>query len=375
MTTLFSLLKQNIKNIGGKIIGRKIVVFSVDDFGNVRLHSANARETLRQKGYTVHNRFDNYDALETKEDLEQLFEVLTSVKDKNNRPACFTPFAVPCNIDFERMRATGYETYYYEILPRTFEKLASIDPRSYEHTWELWQQGMTENLLAPQFHGREHFNLTLFNQLLEHRNQQLMDVLETRSLPSLHHHGKISFTAAFAYEAFSTLQHFDPIIKDGVKRFREVFGYSPVHFCPPAAADHPVIHHSLKEAGINFIDTARFKKIETEENKFKYKYFYTGKKNVLGQTFLVRNIVFEPAAIQPQQGVASALKQIETAFRWKKPAIISSHRVNFAGHIDPKNRGKGLAGLLILLRKIVDRWPDVEFMSVEELDHLIDPGK
>ena len=61
------------------------------------------------------------------------------------------------------------------------------------------------------------------------------------------------------------------------------------------------------------------------------------------------------------------MKQIETAFRWNKPAIISSHRVNFCGHIDPKNREKGLDSLKQLLQEIVKKWPDVEFMAADEL--------
>jgi hypothetical protein len=65
------------------------------------------------------------------------------------------------------------------------------------------------------------------------------------------------------------------------------------------------------------------------------------------------------------------MKQIETAFFWNKPAIISSHRVNFCGHIDPKNREIGLSALKELLQKIVKKWPDVEFMSSVELGVLI----
>jgi len=65
------------------------------------------------------------------------------------------------------------------------------------------------------------------------------------------------------------------------------------------------------------------------------------------------------------------MKQIEAAFLWNKPAIISSHRVNFCGHIDENNRKKGLTSLKQLLDEIVKRWPDVEFMSADELGDTI----
>ena len=88
-------------------------------------------------------------------------------------------------------------------------------------------------------------------------------------------------------------------------------------------------------------------------------------------TYQVRNVVFEPAHERGFDWVNYSLKQIETAFFWNKPAIISSHRVNFCGHIDPKNREVGLTALKQLLHKIVNKWPEVEFMSSVELGDLL----
>jgi hypothetical protein len=65
--------------------------------------------------------------------------------------------------------------------------------------------------------------------------------------------------------------------------------------------------------------------------------------------------------------VSFTMKQIEAAFFWGKPAIISSHRVNFCGHIDPKNREKGITYLKNLLKQIQKKWPDVEFVGVDEI--------
>jgi len=62
-----------------------------------------------------------------------------------------------------------------------------------------------------------------------------------------------------------------------------------------------------------------------------------------------------------------AIDQVAAAFRWRRPAMISSHRVNFSGHIDEKNRARGLDALRLLLRKIVNRWPDVQFISADQL--------
>jgi len=86
---------------------------------------------------------------------------------------------------------------------------------------------------------------------------------------------------------------------------------------------------------------------------------------------IVRNVVFEPTRDPNFNAEDFAMRQIEVAFRMKKPANISSHRVNFSGHISPVNRTMGLAALKGLLDKIVARWPEVEFISAGELAKMI----
>jgi hypothetical protein len=65
------------------------------------------------------------------------------------------------------------------------------------------------------------------------------------------------------------------------------------------------------------------------------------------------------------------LYDIKTAFRWHKPAIISSHRVNYIGAINPANRDNGLLLLSRLLLEIIRIWPDVEFMTTPQLGELM----
>jgi hypothetical protein len=149
----------HLKNIPGWRTNRKFVVISVDDYGNVRLDSKKARQRIDAAGLKVHSRFDAYDTLETKVDLESLFEVLTSVKDHNGSHAVFTPFTLPCNINFEAMTREGNIKYISEQLPETYKKLAAMQPKAYDGAWSLWKEGIENGIMVPQFHGREHFNL------------------------------------------------------------------------------------------------------------------------------------------------------------------------------------------------------------------------
>ena len=68
-------------------------------------------------------------------------------------------------------------------------------------------------------------------------------------------------------------------------------------------------------------------------------------------------------------------KEIDIAFKWRKPATISSHRVNYIGWLNKQNRKHGLQKLDELLAQIIKYWPDVEFMTSEELGDLISKNK
>ena len=111
------------------------------------------------------------------------------------------------------------------------------------------------------------------------------------------------------------------------------------------------------------------------DGKFKKNYRYIGLKNSYGQRYITRNCFFEPSGMKLSSNtdwVNNCLKEVETAFRWGKPAIISTHRVNYTGFLSPQNRANGLKQLHNLLNKIIKRWPSVEFLTSVELGHLID---
>ncbi|MCF6222647.1 MAG: polysaccharide (de)acetylase [Flavobacteriaceae bacterium] len=370
-------LLNNIKNIYGWKTKRKIVVFSVDDYGNVRLDSIKARKNMDKAGLKVLSRFDALDTLETREDLEILFETLSSVKDKNKRSAVFTPFALPCNINFEAMAKDGNIKYIYETLPETYQKLETKDANAYSGTWNLWQEGIKNGLLHPQFHGREHLNLKVFKEKLHQKDHELRTALQNRSYTSIFKSGydTIGYTAAFDFWEESENEVLKDILIDGLNQFERVYGYRAKHFTPPTTKIHPIHHQLLKENGIDMIDINLIHQQHIGSGRYKKSTNYTGKKTKTGQIYIVRNVVFEPTHKRGFDWVNYSLKQVEAAFRWHRPAIISSHRVNFCGHIDPKNREKGIKALKELLKRIVRKWPEVEFMSSVELGEFMDKDK
>ena len=367
--SILSSIISNLKNSIGWKTNRKIVVFSVDDYGNVRLNSMEARKKMDAAGMKIYSRFDALDTLETTQDLEQLFEVLSSVKDKNGRSAIFTPFSLPCNIDFEKMEADDFQNFYFETLPNTYKKLATQQPKAYTGTWDLWKEGIAKGFLKPQFHGREHLNLNVFNDKLNKKDSQLLTALKNKSFTSISDDDcpTMSSMAELDFWDVKENESLKSILKEGLQLFEEVYGYPSNYFTPAVFSIHHSLFQTLKENGIEFLDLALLRNEHQGLNVFKKSFNYIGKKTKEGLTIMVRNVVFEPTEDRGIDWVAFTMKQIETAFRWNKPAIISSHRVNFCGHIEEQNREKGLVTLKSLLHEIVKKWPDVEFMSADEL--------
>jgi hypothetical protein len=362
-------LFNHLKNIPGWRTNRKVILFAVDDYGNVRLHSKAARENLDKANLSVDSRFDAYDTLETRNDLEALYEVLESVKDREGNPAVFTPYALPCNIDFEQVEEDNFQGYRYEDLPSTYEKLSVLQPQAYGGAWTLWQEGIQKGLLHPQFHGREHLNVKVFEEKLQRRDHDIMTALQNRSYTSIQQqeYPTIGWTAAFSFAQREELKRFPGILQSGLDAFESIFDYRATAFTPPAQQFHPALYPVLWENGVQAIDRPLTYQQHLGDGKYKRVISRTHCHKTTGKVTIVRNVVFEPTENRGIDWVNYTLKQIEAAFRWGKPAIISSHRVNFCGHIEPKNRQKGLEALKELLKKIVERWPDVAFISVAEL--------
>lgn len=362
-------VKNNLKNIPGWRTKEKLIVIAVDDYGNVRLDSAQARESLASSGVAMPERFDRLDALETRDDLECLFDTLSSVTDGTGRPAVLTPYTLCANPDFEALtRSSG--SYSYETLTDTFERLSATQAKAYDGTWNMWQEGIKSRLLKPQFHGREHLNVELIERKLRNKDHIVRLNIQNRSMVAVGAEASmpgVVFTHAFGLWDRSEIRRHREIIEDGLRLFESIFGVRSTSFTPPAQKLHPEL--------FGFVEARHVRSIDKPRNCVRRLDRHTAvrEKNRLGQRrgqqhiTVVRNVVFEPCNDLHMDSVGLAMRQIAAAFLWEKPAIISSHRVNFSGHIDPRNRRQGLEKLTSLLKGIVSRWPDVQFIAVDEL--------
>ena len=359
----------NLKNLRGWRTPRKLVAFAVDDYANVRVDSREALERLSGAGLDLSSPFDRLDTVETRQDLEALFEVLDSVRDGRERPVIFTAYAMAANPDFGRMLENGAK-YRYETVSDTFSRLSSEQAAAYDGAWSLWQEGMAKGLIQPQFHGREHLNIDLLEHKLREKSPDVMANLGNKSLAGITDDPAlpgVGFTHAFGLNDRSQLDRHREILRDGLELFEKVWGFRSITFTPPAQKLHPSLFAVAEEGGVASIDKPLRCMRAMGDGTERRESNRSGRQRAQDHVTVVRNVVFEPGKNMGFDPVERALDQVAAAFRWRKPAIVSSHRVNFCGHIDESNRKRALGQLGVLLGRITQRWPDVEFVSVDQL--------
>ena len=364
-------IKNKIYDIPSWKTNRKIVVFESDDWGTVRMSSKQNYDKLLNAGVRVDkDAYCRYDALESEEDLVMLFEVLSSHKDKNNNPCIFTANTLVANPDFEKIKADNFNNYHFEPVTETFKKYP-------KHTscFTLWQEGRDKNVFYNQFHGREHLNVDRWLHYLQSGSEETLMAFNMGMFgisTTITNENRKSFMAAFDADSGSQIEKQKLIITEGLDMFKALFKYSSESFIAPNYIYSDILEEDLHKAGVKYLQGGRVQKMPDPAGKGSTKKtHYLGQENKFGQTYLVRNVLFEPSFDNTKDWVNQSLLEIEKSFKNKKPAIISSHRLNYIGYIDQSNRDNNLKLLNTLLSRITSKWPDVEFMTSNQLGDTI----
>lgn len=368
---LVQRIKSEMNCIPGWRTKRKIVVIESDDWGTVRMPSRQSYNNLLSQNVPVNK--DTYcrlDALECDDDMAGLCEVLRSVTSHSGQKPVFTANTIVANPVFDNIQKSGFQSYFFEPFTETLKRYPN-----HSNVWDTYRQGMADGILTPQLHGREHVNIEQWLQALQQNDPYARAGFfeGTFAISPLGKFGKRhNFMAALDFESDAQKQNLPDIISSGVAHFKQIFGVHSGSFIAPTYIWDETTERTLAEHQVKTLQGISFQYIPNPGSKnYRSRYQYTGKKNKFNQIYLTRNCFFEPALMPQTDAVSACLQRVEMAFRWHKPAIISSHRLNFIGFIDPANRDKNLKLFGSLLKKITQTWPDVEFMSSDQLGDLI----
>jgi hypothetical protein len=360
---------KNISSIAGWRTKRKLVVIESDDWGSIRMPSNDTRAKLVSQGIPMGNirrqRYTNYDSLASKEDFELLFHTLKQFKDTNGNHPLITAVSVVANPDFEKIRACNFKEFFYEPFTKTLERYGLDD------AFKMWQLGVKENLFVPQFHGREHLNVQVWLRDLIKGNADSMKAFNENcwGFSNTNTLG-IDYQAAFDVEFKEDIQYQKLVIKEGLALFEKIHGYRADFFVPPNGPFNNQLEETAANSGIEYMSASKIQKEPQGQGKLKTKFHWLGQSNRHGQKYITRNCFFEPSD-RSKDWVESCISEIELAFKYKKPAVISSHRVNYIGSLVQENREHSNKKLKSLLDKIINTWPDVEFISSSNLGQII----
>lgn len=363
MKNFLQNINRHLSNVPGKRTRRKIVVFESDDWGSIRMPSLQTFRALQQAGLDLTSGsgavYNQNDTLASAEDLESLFNTFRKIQNSFNKKPVFTAVSLTANPDFERIEASDFQEYHYEPFTQT------LDRYDRSSAFDLWNEGREEGYFIPEFHGREHLNVGQWMRALQSGDKETHTAFE-------HRFWGFKPKVGFRYQSAFYLDQPEDIglqqraIREGIELFKKIHGSAPSFFVTPNGPINNTLHQTTTKKGIRFISGSRIQKESLGHGKTRTRIHWLGQKNKHGQRYITRNAFFEPN-LEEKDWVNSCLKEINIAFQWHKPAIISSHRFNYIGGLNEANRTNGLQALEELLSSICKRWPEVEFMSTTEM--------
>jgi hypothetical protein len=160
----------------------------------------------------------------------------------------------------------------------------------------------------------------------------------------------------------------EAMITEGAGLFEKQFGHKALSVMAPNYCWTDTVEQIWGRLGVRYIQGMPCQYVGSTKRR---RFHYLGQRGTGGGYYLVRNGRLEPSRFGPRS-VQRCLREVARAFRFHRPAIICSHRVNYIGSIEPRNRAEGLRQLKALLEAICRRWPEVRFLSSPELGGVLE---
>jgi hypothetical protein len=350
---------------------KKVVVIESDDWGSERIPSVKVRNKLASRGIDVNsNPHSRFDTLERLEDLELFYNELDIIERQFGKKVKITTNFIVGNPDFEKIREQNYQHYFFEDFTKTYEKRDGN-----VNVWLMVKKLIHKGYFVPQFHGREHINVMYWLNELKDRNKAFLNAFDFNcygiDAPSAGLK-KNNLMAAFEYGSSSHKMFIQESICEGLEIFESKFLNKSSTLVVPRHIWDSDLEETMITNGVSAIQTSMFQ-LTPEVGKYKKHFRYTGMQNhKTSIKYLVRNAFFEPSYNEKKDWVNQTFQKVKLAFLMHVPVIIGTHRLNFVGGIDPYIRDKNLIKFSELLKLIINAYPEVEFLSSNELNNIID---
>jgi len=323
--------------------------------------------------------------LETAADVHALARVLESARGADGLPAVLQANTIVANPDFEAASAQGIPVG--ESLPlRAHPAL----PARWERPglWDAVREAERTGVWWTELHGLHHLPMHAWLAALRRGDDDARHALA---------HASPICTAVEAsgeYDASEPLSLRVADLGAALAHFRALFARDPDSFCPPDYRADAWLESQAATAGMRVLQGAAERHGATWPRLARWRAARRFPDRSGGLLRMPPRIAFEPlgdASPTSRLGVRAALRHAESAWRAGRPAVISTHRLNYA-HLDAGWSAAGreaLASLLTLLaahgaRFVTDtevrqwlerRWSVRVGRDGAVLRHLGDPGE
>ena len=358
-------LKKNFINSRGQKTTQKFFVIESDDWGSIRIPDKETQNYLvKERLIKPTDSFSAYDCLERADDYESLFEVLSGHSDHLGNPPVITANMVMTNPDFSKIKASQFQEFYGEPFSATYERYYPE-----QATFDTLKRGIAQKFLYPQFHAREHLNASQWLKRLRSGDERFLKAFDVNCFAIDDYaatNSRANLMASYDYQNDEELLFVQNSITEGLQMFEQTFGFASKTSIAPCYVWNEEIEKILHKNEVKGLQSSYIQQ-KNRYGKHERVWQKMGKTNALNQTYFVRNVLFEPATNSRINWVDRALESIAIAFFWGKPAIVGSHRINFVAGLSEENRRHSLAQLDDLLKKVIKKWPDVQFANSEQL--------
>lgn len=358
-------LKKHYINSRGKRTSRKLLVIESDDWGSIRIPNKEVQRYLVNETLIKQtDPFSAFDCLESADDYEALYEVLKNHKDRLDNHPVLTANVVMTNPDFNKIKASEFQNFYNEPFSKTYE---TYYPN--QRTFEILKSGIEHNLIFPQFHAREHLNAMQWLKRLQSGNINYLKAFNVNCFAIddfAEGNKRANLMASYDYQNEEELEFIKEGIHEGLRLFEQTFGFTSKTTIAPCYVWNDSIEKVLNQNGVKSLQSSYIQQ-KNSNGQHQRVWQGMGRTNKLNQKYFVRNVLFEPSLSKKNNWIDKAMESINVAFFWGKPAILGSHRINYVAGLSKENRQSGLGQLDELLKRVLKKWPDIEFVNSETL--------
>lgn len=302
--------------------------------------------------------------LESADDVSQLGRVLLEWRGGDGFPPVWQANTIVANPDYESLQPPAFE---FAELPLV--RVPEFPSRwARPGMWDAVRKAEADGVWWAELHGLHHLPETVWLAALRRGQDDARRAHEHQSPIGA------AVEASGEYDAAEPRELRSENLRKAIHAFRLLFGRAPTSFCPP---DYRFDDWLEQEAAALGLSTLQGKAEQAGHALPPLRRRWLGLRfphHEGTRFYLPPRIAFEPegdATAPGRRGLEAAHHAAREAWQRGHPAVISTHRMNYA-HLDPAWSRAGRAALAALLQRLCS--DGAVFVTDHELRQLVERG-